>query len=635
MPKEEDALLTGTPPLLKRRHKCCLVAAVIVAAAGIILAVCCEIFIRDIIRTQLPMKDTDSMLFQVWQDSNNKGLPLLRNFYVWNLTNPWEVYNRVEIPNFVKIGPYVYREHMYAPMENIEWSPDRTQLSFNYISDFTWDPELSVDPVFGQLHENDTFTTINLALWSAVYRVAQFPDIPVLGPLMKSVSCATMDGVHNGTIVGANGYFIQPKVSEYMFGYRDEVWWAIQNESAVFLPSYEVPSFFRSVFNGSQPAPSPYSYASGLTCPVWDNQSVCNSSSQSRNVIYTGVGDVSRVAQYVEWAGQDAFWWWNNDADAHAGPEPLDANQSCHTIRGSNAMNYPPGLTREDAPYVYVDNIFRSVKLQYTQDATVKDVPTLQFGIANEEKDVNSPNSRCYHTRYPAVFNLTAPYFAPMLVSQPYFWGVPDAEHVLVDEPDLPSGQGGATILNFTINGTHVTDLIAAMDPSEAELILRIEPNTGTLMQAHGRIQLGSWLRPLTGCAGNFDDLQPQSSTNATSNITSTSYFPYTMMPILYLDRTVTAPDALAHTLYLYVVLSVLLSRIIGSVLAVLAVMGALVMIWRQHSLRRHALTSQQSNVVGQSSSTVYGGSANVASKPLLNDRGGEGPSAAAVNRGD
>lgn len=267
-------------------------------------------------------------------------------------------------------------------------------------------------------------------------------------------------------------------------------------------------------------------------------------------------------------------------------------------------MNYPPGLTKADNPYVYVDNIFRSVKLQFTQDVTVKDVPTLQFGIADEEKDPHSANSECYQNRYPAVFNLTAPYFAPMLVSQPYYWGVPNADQVFVDEPDLPAGlQGRATVLNFTIDGQLAYDLIATMDPAEAELILRVEPTTGTLMQANGRVQLGSWLRPINGCDGYFEDLQPQTTHDPTSNATTTSYFPYTMVPILYLDRTVTAPDALAKLLYLYVVLSVLLARIVGSVMAGASVLGAVLMLRR---LRRSQDAADVDHGVNEESKLIY-----------------------------
>jgi hypothetical protein len=581
-------LLMGTlTEAMKARHVVCLIAAVVIAAAGIVLAVCAQMFVNDIIRAELPMKNSDSLLFKIWQDSNNQNLPLVRNFYVWNLTNPWEVYERKEVPNFVKIGPYAYREHMYAPMESIEWSDDRTQLSFHYVSEFHWAADLSIDPVVGQLHENDTFTTLNLALWSGVYRVSKYPDIPINGPVMHDASCLTMGLVHDGTVVGHNGYFIQPKVGEYLFGYRDDIWWALQNESSL-LPNYDVPSIFRTSFNNSQPAPSPYTYESGLTCPIWDNQSQCNGTGTQKSIIYTGVGDLSKIAQYVKWAGQDSFWWWNNDDSAHAGALPEHANQSCQAIRGSNAMNYPPGLTRDDTPYVFVDNIFRSVKLQYTKDVTVSNVPTLQFGIAQEEKDPHSANSECYQTRYPAVFNLSSPYFAPMLVSQPYFWGVPNASQVFVDEPDLPAGQrGDAIVLNFTINGVPAYDLIESMDPSEAELVLQVEPTTGTLMHANGRIQLGTWMRPITGCDGYFEDLQPTTTTNITTNVTTSTYFPYTMMPVLYLDRTVTAPEDLAHKLYLYVVLSVLLGRILGSFIAGSAFVGAFVMIRR---LRRRAV---------------------------------------------
>jgi hypothetical protein len=508
------------------------------------------------------MRDPSSILFQIWQDSNTKGLPLLRHFYFWNLTNPYEVMQRTQIPDFVKVGPYVYQEHLYSPMESIRWSPDQTQIDFNYFSDLQWVEELSVDPVFGQLSPNDTFTTINLALWAASYRLGLFSGSasPEMAEL-KQLACDTIGLIVDGTTVGPNGFFIERRIHDFLFGYEDDVWAFLQ--LATKPMNYSCPSKFKAIFNHSQPAPSPYTFQSGLKCPVWDNMTYCNSSGASTCTIYSGVHDVSQVAQYVQWSGQRDLWWWTGEpqlqAISRSGGEKAVANE-CQQLRGSNAMSYPPGLTTSDAPYVFVDDIFRSVRLEFVQHYTVKDVPTLQFRISEEEKRVDTPLAKCFDQRYPAVFNLTRPYFAPMLVSQPYFWGIIDPQHVFVDEPDLPLGQKGTTVLNFTINGTHINDLLQDFDPSDAELVLRIEPHTGALMEGRGRIQMGTWMRPITinECGNVFPQLQPNGD----------SFFPYTMMPILYLDRTVVAPDSLASSVYNMIVLPILLSKIIGGIMA-------------------------------------------------------------------
>ena len=228
MPGGPDEILTEGPKLTV--YGSCWVVLVILLVAGVLFLALGATWIQEIVESKLPMTDTDSLLFQAWQDTHNKNIPIYRNFYVWHLENPYEVYNRTQVPNLTRIGPFVFSEHTYAPMEDITWNADKTEINFDYFTDLAFEESMSIDPVRGQLFLNTTFTTLNLALYAAAYRIGQYvaPEalyndglvtgycdlvqMPDITECVRKSTCAIMNDTITEVLDNDHGLFIQRNV---------------------------------------------------------------------------------------------------------------------------------------------------------------------------------------------------------------------------------------------------------------------------------------------------------------------------------------------------------------------------------------------------------------------------------------
>lgn len=475
--------------------------------------------IKTIVRDMLPITSRDSYLYNVWQDNRNDDLVIMRTFYFFNLTNPYEVYNNHSIPNVRRIGPFVYYEYLTVPQETVFWTGDG-RIGFNYNQDYEFVPELSLDPEVGFLSEDMNFTTINFALYAAMYRSAFFPT-DGLNAFIPPLICQTLMDAVNGTILGNKGIFTTKTVSEFLFGYKDEIWESMAPTSA--LITYALPTICRALFNHSIPAPAPHSDRYGGTCPIWDNQSACNTTGSSLNYIYDGTTDVDLVGQFSQWAGNPKLFWWNEGG-------------RCQDIRGSNGMTFGTDVEPGDHPFVFTDALYRSIQLDYLFSHDFSGIPVHRFGLSERDVAVSDENA-CYDQSYRGLFNLSRPYFGPLYASQPFFYQCPSNQSIW----DMPDRQ----LLNFTINGTHIDDYV--VDVEESRLYLDIEPIAGVLVNAHARLQVNTWMKfhNITSCKNFFPQLSPRdvwvTREDGTQELLRDDPFPVTMLPLVYLDRSAMA----------------------------------------------------------------------------------------------
>lgn len=74
------------------------------------------------------------------------------NMYLWNWTNPEQIYNNTVKPNFVQMGPYVFDEVIYKT--NITWNDNHT-ITYRTKRIWTFNKNKSVGPL------SDLVTTAN------------------------------------------------------------------------------------------------------------------------------------------------------------------------------------------------------------------------------------------------------------------------------------------------------------------------------------------------------------------------------------------------------------------------------------------------------------------------------------------
>eukprot|EP00759_Apiculatamorpha_spiralis_P046207 PhF_6_TR42735/c0_g1_i1/m.64586 len=88
------------------------------------------------------------------------------------------------------------------------------------------------------------------------------------------------------------GIIQQQTAKEYLWGYKDPLWTFLTAEVADFNVTFYSPTMSRFQFNHTIPVPEPISSLTGQRCPMWDNVSVCNSTTNRFTIQKTGNGNI-------------------------------------------------------------------------------------------------------------------------------------------------------------------------------------------------------------------------------------------------------------------------------------------------------------------------------------------------------
>jgi len=555
--------------------------------------------VRHFIRQQLPLDNPNKLVFKVWRDSSYDGISVKRRFFVYHVNNPEAVVNEHARPDMIRQGPYVFRETQYSPEDDIFYGPDGT-VGYVYRDFLTFVPEESIDKNGNVLSLDDLVTAPNMPFFALMHRLSFFP-----GELSRSLACDVLSPRVNA--VGPTGIFVQRSVKELLFGYYDPLFQEFAGLVKDLKIDYHVPTYFRFLWNGSLPAPSPVSHATGQRCPVWDDMSVCNQTSVNVSRVWSGGGwgveapvdpeateaevrasrhgitDLPRgvdwVGSHAHWAGQDRMWWWGAP-ETHGG--------DCQDFAGGAGMTYPPGMGSASTPYVFVDCIYRKIRLAFTDSGTVKGVPAMRFVIHPSELQLGGPNEKCYYQEYAGAFNMTPVVYAPLVVTGNVFADFDLEQRLKMPSYPYPGDQRKA--VNVTIDGEDPAAIVAR-EYHTLQTFLDVYPDAGMLLEGAARLQSNVWFQPpsIVGCENSFKIFHPKH--DAATN--TTSYFPETLMPVFYLSREAVVSDTLATYIQDNVLIFFTLVHALGGVfiaLGALCAAGAAV-VWNSGS-RKHVVAA-------------------------------------------
>ncbi|XP_026577865.1 platelet glycoprotein 4-like isoform X3 [Pseudonaja textilis] len=217
------------------------------------------------------------------------GSPIYREIWVFDVQNPEDVMQNGSAPILKQKGPYTYRMR-YIPKGNITEHKDGT-LSYLQPNIFLFQPHMSVGP------ENDTFTTVNLAVvynntFDGPYEIYSGKD-----DINKKGIITTYKNSRNlkywtsycSMVNGTDGTAFHPfvKKSEELYLFSSD---ACRSTYALFdrdVTVKEIPLYRFSI-----PA---LAFASALTNP--DNICFCTKSVVNSNCTTNGVLDVSSCKQ--------------------------------------------------------------------------------------------------------------------------------------------------------------------------------------------------------------------------------------------------------------------------------------------------------------------------------------------------
>ena len=314
----------------------------------------------------LSIDSPESPLYRFWLDPKSHGVIATRSFYFYNLTNAEDVARRGARPHLKVIGPYVFDEITAKDPNSIRFGhPKATTVSYLYNTTFVFSDEKtnnspSSDPNRTKLNpDTDLIVSLNIPLWGIVYRVGRLPDVldhTDIGPIPRQWVCDILNSDTNATdVISKNGIFVARTVTELLWGYTDPIWNSVHLE--VILLDYHASTKLQLEWNGSQVAPSPYTFRTGQRCPLWEHLGDCNRTDANATAEYMGGKGVSfdafgeggggEIADL--WAGQDRLWWWGAaEADYDDGdnqmpmpPDPLSRSEprTHRRLDGGEAMS--------------------------------------------------------------------------------------------------------------------------------------------------------------------------------------------------------------------------------------------------------------------------------------------------------
>lgn len=131
------------------------------------------------------------------------------------------------------------------------------------------------------------------------------------------------------------------------------------------------------------------------------------------SIIHTGVGDISKIGQFVQWDGLKKLTIWKNGTGANS-------------INGTEGLFFRPNLKEGDNLVAFVDDIKRSIDLVYKEQVKPLGLRALRYGMDNRtfKSAFSEPKNARWGSWCPdGLFYLgpTQPKEIPVYGSKPHF----------------------------------------------------------------------------------------------------------------------------------------------------------------------------------------------------------------------
>jgi lysosome membrane protein 2 len=313
-----------------------------------------------------------------YEQLQNPTLPIWKDFYFFNLTNPDEFVEGAK-PNLTQVGPYSYREER---KKTFLWvSPDDSELTYNQSKLFYWDSATSG----ARLRENDTICTINIPLLGAIDMVEEYAK------------------EHSGVI----GEFAKQLLKEIISETGARLYVCVEAHDL----AWNYTDAFVQKLNRSEVLK-----LSGLAYPrCCVNLQSNGSANDSRpSTIYTGVKDIGRIGQFLQWDGMRRLNIW--------------PGETANDINGTEGLFFRPNIKEGEPLMAFVDDVIRSFDLTQEKKVKHKGLEAWRY-LLNSTTFLSPlyyhPNSRWGNWEYDGLIYLGVIQYpkVPVYGSQPHFLG--------------------------------------------------------------------------------------------------------------------------------------------------------------------------------------------------------------------
>uniref|UniRef100_A0A1L8DJS2 Sensory neuron membrane protein 2 n=1 Tax=Nyssomyia neivai TaxID=330878 RepID=A0A1L8DJS2_9DIPT len=373
--------------------------------------------------------------------------PLLFKVYIFNVTNPDEVINNQALPVVEEIGPYIYRQYRRKP--HVEFMNDNEEIQFLQESEFVYDHRLSAP-----LSQDDPLFVISLHINSVLMEVESTMEI-FLQPIN--------DALHY--IFGDNPSMIMRTTPRSLLFEGIEFCWPGRHPLADVVCNIvkeQITDAMIVLPDGT------------LSFAMFRHKNMTNNGLFR---VHSGRVEPRDVQQIITWENKIALDVWPNNADG--------TTSVCNEIRGSDGAAFRPLQETGESAFIFNTDICQTVRLEYDGQGEYEGIPAFKYTASPSFIAQIGPeyNNSCFCINhipggivqengclYPGAMDLSTCQGAPLLLTKPHLLG---ADHY-----------------QAFVHGL-------SPDPEKHDIIVLVEPNTGSPLMAASRVQFNQFLRPV------------------------------------------------------------------------------------------------------------------------------------------
>lgn len=293
-------------------------------------------------------------------------MPLYRDIYLYNWTNPDDIRNASVKPSFQQLGPYRFRE--FPDKMNITFNDDNSTVSYRKFSNFFFD----ADGSNGSL--SDLCTTVNLVALGA------------------------------GNSAKDSGFFYQMLVSGTLSSYKEEIH-VTKSVGELLFDGYDDDMMkLATIFSNETPFDR-------VGLMVKRNGTELLS---GRYNVYTGVDDIFKLGSIARFNDLEEFPFYEDE---------------CKKLKGSSGEFFRPEPSPLQPIYLFTPEMCRSIPYEYEKDIVLHRVKGHRFAAGARALDNGTlyEENECYVTEESmpsGVMNMSVcNYGHPMFMSFPHFYG--------------------------------------------------------------------------------------------------------------------------------------------------------------------------------------------------------------------
>ncbi|XP_054721592.1 lysosome membrane protein 2-like [Uloborus diversus] len=345
-------------------------------------------------------------------------IPVTFKVFIFNITNVVEVTNHGAKPYVEEIGPYVFKQ--LRSKDVLSWNPDDMTVTYNDLKQYHFVPELSANM-------SNKIYSLNLPLQGIVMfakKMAYFART-FLYPALENLL-----NTYNEEL------FVHRTARELLFdGYKVNL---LEDLMELAKPFTDVPEILPN---------NTFGFLYGK-----------NNSGDGVFTVYTGVDDIAKYSQIVQWNNMSKIPFWKD--------------HYCNMMNGTDGSQFPPPVTKNDVLYVYTPELCRSVFLEFDKEVLVQGIPALRFVTPERlfASPKENPDNMCYCTE------------------EQYC----ELSGILDVSPCRKGLKLAVTGPHFYQGHPYVVERIDGLSPNREahETYVDIEPTTGLVLRASRKLQM-------------------------------------------------------------------------------------------------------------------------------------------------